>query len=225
METRTTSIFVAGLLWGGKLASDLFIICLVSIHCISTDLIKDNDIPLKKGKKETIFLKKTITGAYYADHIALLANAPNQAVSLLYSLKLAADGIGINVSVKKVEYMCIYQEGAISTLKDCPPINVDKFAYFGKSVSSTKSELNIRPAKAWNVIDKLMIIEKFDRSDKLKRDFFQIAAVCTRMLRIIWNKSWTNNPRNSNYTATYFPSQKHPSKGMRDSARKTRAYS
>ena len=59
---------------------------------------------------------KTITDADYADDIALLANAPAQAETLLHSLEQAAAGIGLHVYVHKTEYMCFNQTGDISTL-------------------------------------------------------------------------------------------------------------
>ena len=71
--------------------------------------------------------------------------------------------------------------------------------------------------KAWTAIDKLSIIWKSNLSDKMKRSFFQAAAVSillygcttwtltkrlekkldgnyTRMLRVIFNKSWWQHP-------------------------------
>ena len=85
--------------------------------------------------------------------------------------------------------------------------------YFGSSVSSTESDINMHLVKAWIVIDRLSIIWKSDLSDKIKRDFFQAAVVSillyrcttwtqtkyiekkldrnyTKMLQAILNKSW-----------------------------------
>ena len=52
---------------------------------------------------------KTITDADYADDLALLANTPNQAETLLHSLERAAAGIGLHVNARKTEYMCYNQ--------------------------------------------------------------------------------------------------------------------
>ena len=46
----------------------------------------------------------------------LLANTPNQAETLLYSLERAAAGIDLHVNTHKTEYMCYNQTGDISTL-------------------------------------------------------------------------------------------------------------
>ena len=55
----------------------------------------------------------------YADDIALLANAPVQAKSRLYSLKQASAGIGLYVNAYKIEYMYFNQTGDISTRNCC----------------------------------------------------------------------------------------------------------
>ena len=47
-----------------------------------------------------------ITDADYADDIAILANTPNQAETLLHSLEQAAAGISLYVNAHKTEYMC-----------------------------------------------------------------------------------------------------------------------
>ena len=58
---------------------------------------------------------KTITDADYADDIAILANTPNQAETLLHSLERANTGIGLHVNAHKTEHMCLNQAGDIST--------------------------------------------------------------------------------------------------------------
>ena len=101
---------------------------------------------------------------------------------------------------------------ADSTLK-----RVDKFTNQEGNVSSTKTDLYMRLAKAWTAIDSLSVIWKSDLTDKLKRSFFQAAIVsmllygcttwmltkriekklgsnCTRMLRAMLNKSWRQHP-------------------------------
>ena len=65
----------------------------------------------------------------------------------------------------------------ISTLNGGSLKLVDKFTYLGSSVSFTEKDINIRLAKAWTAIDRLLIIWKSNLSDKIKRNFFQIAVV------------------------------------------------
>ena len=158
----------------------------------------------------------TITDADYADDIALLANTPNQANTLLHSLERAAAGIGLHVNAHKTEYMCYNQTGDITTQDGASLKLADKFTYLGSSVSST--EKDTRLTKVWTAIDRLSIIWKSDLTDKIKRIFFQavVASILlygcttwtltkrlkkkldgnyTRMLRAILNKSWRQHPR------------------------------
>ena len=46
--------------------------------------------------------------------------------------------------------------------------------YFGSSVSSTESDINMYLAKAWTAIKRLLIIWKSDLSDKIKHNFFEL---------------------------------------------------
>ena len=68
---------------------------------------------------------QTITDADYADDIALLANLPAQAKTLLHSLERAAAGIDLYLNVHKMEYMCFNQRGDICTLNSSSLKQVD----------------------------------------------------------------------------------------------------
>ena len=91
--------------------------------------------------------------ADYADAMTLLANAPAQAETLLYSLKRAAVGMSLHV---KTEYKCFNQRGYIIRLNGSSLKLVDKFTNLESSVSSTKTRL----AKAGTAIDRLSVIWK-----------------------------------------------------------------
>ena len=155
---------------------------------------------------------KTITDADYADEIAILANTPKQAETLLHSLERAAAGIGLHVNAHKTEYM-YYNQTDITTLDGTPLKLVDKFTYLESSISSTEKDIDTWLTKTWTAIDRLSIILKSDLTDKMKRSFFQAAVVLillygyttwtltkqmekkldgnyTRMLLAILNKSW-----------------------------------
>ena len=203
---------VAGVLRGKTVSPYHFIICLDYVLRTSIDKIRENGFELTK-KRSRRYPAKTITDADYADDIALLANTPNQAETLLHSLERAAAGIGIHVNAHKTEYICYNQTGDITTLDGASLKLVDEFTYLGSSVSSTEKEIDARLTKAWTGIDRLSIIWKSDLTDKRKRSFFQAAVVSillsgctawtqtnrlkkkldgnyTRMLRAILNKSW-----------------------------------
>ena len=207
----------AGILWKVlEIQGDLMSVCLDYVLRTSIDKISENGFELIK-KRSRRYPAKTITDADYADDIAILANTPNQADTLLHSLERTAAGIGFHVNAHKTEYMCFNQAGNISTLDGTSLKLVDKFTYLGSSVSSTEKDIDTRLTKAWTAIDKLPIIWKSDLTDKMKRSFFQAAVVSillyrcttytltkrlekkldrnyTRMLRAILNKSWQQHP-------------------------------
>ena len=178
----------------------------------SIDKIKGNGFELTK-KRSRRYPAKTITYTGYtgyADDIAILANTPNQAETLLHGVEQAAAGIGLHVNAHKPEYMCFNQTGDISTLDGNSLKLVDKFTYLGSSVSSTEKNIDTQ-------LTKLSNIWKSDLTDKMKRSFFQAAVVSillygcttwtltkrpekkldgnyTRTLRAILNKSWRQHP-------------------------------
>ena len=180
------------------------------------DKIRENGFELTK-KRSKRYPAKTIRDADYADDLAILANTPNQAETLLHNLERAAAGIGLHVNAHKTEYMCYNQTGNITTLDRASLKLVDRFTYLGSSDSSTENDIDTRLIKAWTAIDRLSIIWKSDLTDKMKRSFFQAAVVSillygcttwtltkrlekkldgnyTRMLRAILNKSWRQHP-------------------------------
>ena len=137
----------------------------------SIDKIRENGFELTK-KRSRRYPAKTITDADYADDIALLANTPNQAETLLHGLERAAAGIGLSVNAHKTEYMCFNQAGDISTLDGTSLKLVDEFTHLGSRVSSTEKDIDTRQTKTWTAIDKLSIIWKSDLTNKMKRNFF-----------------------------------------------------
>ena len=66
--------------------------------------MKDNGFKLAKERSRR-YPAQTITDADYADDIALLANTPTRAETLLHSLERAAGGIVFHVNTYKTEYM------------------------------------------------------------------------------------------------------------------------
>ena len=94
---------------------------------------------------------------------------------------------------------------------------VDKFIYIGSRVSSIKTDIDTRLAKAWTAINRLSVIWMSDLTYKMKCSFFQAVVVSillygcttwtitkrmekklddnyTRMLRTILNKSRRQHP-------------------------------
>ena len=173
--------------------------------------------PQKYGRPDNSTTYCSDTATQSIIKIAILANTPAQAETLLHSLEQAAACIGLHVNAHKTEYICFNQTGDISTLDGSSLKLIDKFTYLGSSVSSTERDIDTRLTKAWTAIDKLSIIWKSDLTDKMKHSFFQAAVVSillygcttwtltkrlkkkldgnyTRMLRAILNKSWRQHP-------------------------------
>ena len=127
---------VAGVLQGDTLAPYLFIICLDYVLRTMIDRIKENGLePTKKSSRR--YLAKKITDTDCDDDIAILANAPVQAKTLLHSLEQAAAGIGLYVNAHKTECMCFNQAGDFSMLSSSSLNRIDKYTYLGRSVLST----------------------------------------------------------------------------------------
>ena len=102
---------VAGVRQEDTLAPYLFI-CLDYVLRTSIDFIKENSFELAKERSRR-YSVETITDADNANDIALLANAPAQAETLLHSLERAAGSICLHVNADKTKYMCFNQRGDI----------------------------------------------------------------------------------------------------------------
>ena len=140
----------------------------------------------------------------YTDDIALLANTPIQAESLLQCLEQAAGSIGLHVNAGKIEYMGFNQKGDIVTLNGGSLKLVEKFTYLRSSVSTTENDIKMQLVKAWAAINRLLIIWK-SKSDKIKGNGSTTWTLTkciekkldrnyTRMLWTTWNKSWKQHP-------------------------------
>ena len=66
--------------------------------------MKENGFKLTKERSRR-YTAKIITDADYADDIALLANALDQAETMLHSLERAAAGIGLHVNAHDGMYV------------------------------------------------------------------------------------------------------------------------
>ena len=177
-DPRTTATFLMFLTTNTLINAALPIINLCNKINFASQVNKNKKIPPKiplktinryDWKRLGVELREdpatTITDADYADDIAILANTPDQAETLLHSLERAAAGIGLYVNAHKTEYMCNNQKGDISTLDGTPLKLVDKFTYLGSSVESTEKDIKTRLTKAGPAINRLSIIWKSDLTD------------------------------------------------------------
>ena len=132
---------VAGVLQGDILTPYLFIICLDYVLRTSINKIKENSFELTKKRSRT-YTAKTFTDTDYIDDIAILANTPNQAETLLDSLEQTTAGIGLHVNAHTTEYTSFNQTGDISTLDRTSQKLVDNFIYLHLHLPTTSSFFN-----------------------------------------------------------------------------------
>ena len=95
----------------------------------------------------------------------------------MYNLEQAVGSIGLYMNANKTEFLYFKQEEIISTLSGRPLKLLDKSTYLSSNISSAESYVNINLAKVWTTINRLLIIWKFDLSDRIEQDFFHIMAV------------------------------------------------
>ena len=100
---------VAGVLQGYTLDPYLFIICLRYVLRTSIDKIKENGFELTK-KRSRRYPAKTITDANYADDIAILANTPVQAKTLLHTLERATACFVLHVNAHKTNTCALIKQ-------------------------------------------------------------------------------------------------------------------
>ena len=113
-----------------------------------------------------------MTDADYTDDLALLANTPGKAKTLLYSLEQAAKSISLNMKTNKTGSMCLkYFHLTLQVYELTWPIT-----YLGSIISSTKSDVNMRSVKALITNDK-SIIGRSDHSDRIRRHSFRPVSV------------------------------------------------
>ena len=101
---------------------------------------------LEKSKSRR-YSARTITDTDYAGNIALRANTPTQAESLLHCMERAAGDVDFSMNADKTEYMCFNQSGDISTINGGSLKLVDKFNNLGSSVSSTENDIDTEPSR------------------------------------------------------------------------------
>ena len=84
-----------------------------------------------------------MTDADYVDDLALLANTPPKAESLLHSLGETAEGINLNVNANKTESLCFKQEGTVFIFSGKSLKIIEQFTYLGNNISFTESDVNM----------------------------------------------------------------------------------
>ena len=132
----------------------LFVISLIYVLRTSIDWKQEYSLTMEKARSRR-YPEQTITDVNYANDIAILANTPTHAESLLHSLEKVAGGIGLHKNADKTGYMCFKknQRGDISTSNGVSLKLMDN----STCAWSTENDINTCPAKAWTTIDRLSI--------------------------------------------------------------------
>ena len=92
---------VIAVLQGDTLVPYMFIICLDYVLWMFIDWIKEK---AKKKARSRQYQTKTETDEDYANNLALFANTPTLAKSLLHSLEKVVEGIGLHVNTNKTKF-------------------------------------------------------------------------------------------------------------------------
>ena len=150
--------------------------------------------------------------------------------------------IALFVNATKTKFISLNQNAA-SGIKSLNGEIIDlenDFKYLGSFIASTKQDVNIRPGKAWAVLNGMNNIWESNLPDQLKRNFFRATVesvlvpgsiLCTmtsalekkidgsytRMLRAALNKSWIDHLSNAVVSNVW----KYPSSHFNDSPTKT----
>ena len=77
----------------------------------------------------------------------------------------------------KYHFLSLWYDSIWEPRSPGPLVNTLSIMPMSGSVSSTEKDIDTRLTKAWTAIDKLSVILKSDLTDKMKRNFFQAAAV------------------------------------------------
>ena len=169
---------------------------------MTLDLIK-KWFYIKKDKKQTISFRNNDRHRLCRWSSASCKYVCSNWILAAASLEQVAEGIGFYMNTNRTEYTCFKQEGSASTLNSKTLKWVNQFTYLGRNILSTEGNVNICIAKAWIAIGRLLILWKFDLSEKIKLNFFQALAVsllqygCTArtLMKYMVKKLNVNNAR------------------------------
>ena len=116
-----------------------------------------------------------LTDADFADDIALLSDAMNEAQVLLNAVESAAQLVGLVMNEGKMKFMCYEQDSQIQNPKSLEGKNLEcvtDFEYLGSWISTTSRNIASQKAKTWAALHKLDTIWKSNLLRWLKMQFF-----------------------------------------------------
>ena len=129
----------------------------------------------------------------YADDICLLENAIKQAQEQLDSLKDNARKVGLEINIKKTEYMTNINTQESLNIDGTNIERVEDFKYLGARMKSTDKDVETRIALAWSAFWSLKKIWKSQHlTEYIKINLFN--ASCVSIL-LYGSETWLINDR------------------------------
>ncbi|XP_047494979.1 uncharacterized protein LOC125043070 [Penaeus chinensis] len=174
-------------LQGDTLAPFLFIICLDYAMRTTIDDNTQLGFTLHQRKSRRQPAVK-ITDMDFADDIALLSDASDDAATLLHKVEEAAQEIGLYINESKTEYICFGETGQIVAKNGINIKRVNNFQYLGSWLNTTKHDVEIRIALAWAAHSKMKTIWRSNLSRSVKINFFRAAV---ESILLYGSESWT----------------------------------
>ena len=219
-ETELFDI-TAGVLQGDTLAPFLFIIVLdYAMRKALGDREDDLGFTITPRKSRR-HPKQTIADLDFADDIALLSDAIQQAQELLTRVESECKKVGLGLNGPKTKALTynIDNPPQLCTRDGTKLEYKDDFKYLGSWVDSSEKDISVRKALAWKALNGMSKIWKSDMAPDLKKRFFfstvesillygceswamtetmerSLNGTYTRMLRDALNIHWSSHTTN-----------------------------
>ena len=226
-ETELFDI-TAGVLQGDTLAPFLFIIVLDYALRKAMDGKEDELGFTITPRKSARHPKEVLADLDFADDIALLSDAIEQAQELLIRVETECKKVGLGLNGPKTKSLAY-------NIEDPEPLHTrdgtelewkGDFKYLGSWVDSSEKDIAIRKAQAWKALNGMSRIWKSNMKQDLKKRFFiatvesillygceswtlsaaqekSLNGTYTRMLQKTLNIHWNSHTQMNNFTASY----------------------
>ena len=177
-----------GVLQGDPLAPFLFIIVLD--YALRSSITNNHGLTLKHRRSRR-HPPERLADLDYADDIALLENHVQAAQTLLCTVELACQNVGLFLNAKKTKFIHINRtnDDKLYSSDGSEIERVDDFLYLG-SYTETDHDMNVRIAQAWNALHSLRKIWKSNISKPTKTKVFK---ACVESILLYGSESWTLN--------------------------------
>jgi Reverse transcriptase (RNA-dependent DNA polymerase) len=182
----------SGVLQGDTLAPYLFIIVLD--YVLRTALPDESlgiQLTRNKGSRSRPIPGSYITDLDFADDIMLTSDNIKNAQSMLSSIEHHAQLVGLNINLKKTEYILVgdFTESIELSLSSGLIKQVKDFKYLGSWLMNCEKDFSVRKELAWNACKKLIRIWKSQLiSKEVKINLFKACVESTLLYNAV---TWT----------------------------------